>query len=92
MGEEDWNLLLRGGCQAPCFSRQLNDWEVETMEHFLLKLQERRVCRDRDDKVLWTKSKDGTFSIKKKSFNHIPLHNDKARVLWHLLFSLFGVS
>ena len=70
VGEEDWNLLLRGGCQAPCFSRQLNDWEVETMEHFLLKLQERRVCRDRDDKVLWTKS----------------------RVLWHLLFSLFGVS
>ena len=34
------------------------------MECFLLILQGRRVFRDVDDKVSWTKSKDGKFSVK----------------------------
>lgn len=40
------------GCWAPCFSRRLNDWEVEIVGHFLLGLQGRRVCKDIDDKVM----------------------------------------
>ncbi|RVX05442.1 Protein ABHD13 [Vitis vinifera] len=36
-----WGRLL-----APCLFRQLNDWEVETVEHFLLTLQGRRVYRE----------------------------------------------
>ncbi|KAL6346937.1 hypothetical protein AAG906_003054 [Vitis piasezkii] len=34
------------------------------MEHFLLRLQERRAYSDVEDQVVWTKSKDGRFSVK----------------------------
>ena len=34
------------------------------MERFLLSLQERSVCREQKDKVIWTGSKNGKFSIK----------------------------
>ena len=53
-----------GGVWAPRFSRRLNDWEVFDVERFLLRLQERRVYSDVEDQVVWTKAKDGRFSIK----------------------------
>lgn len=62
--EEVWNHPLKGGCWVPHFSKWLNDWEVGTMEWFLWRLQWRRVYRDKDDKVLWTESKDETFFVK----------------------------
>ena len=34
------------------------------MEHFLLRLQGRRVYSDVEDQVVWTKSKNGRFSVK----------------------------
>ena len=34
------------------------------MEWFLLRLQEKRMYKDEEDRVLWTKSKSGKFSIK----------------------------
>ena len=53
-----------GEVWAPRFSRRLNDWEVFDVEHFLLRLQGRRVCSDVEDQVIWTKAKEGRFSIK----------------------------
>ena len=34
------------------------------MEHFLLRLQGRRVYSDVEDQIVWTKSKDGKFYVK----------------------------
>ncbi|RVW93332.1 Protein detoxification 47, chloroplastic [Vitis vinifera] len=34
------NSSADGGCWAPCFSRRLNDWELNIVERFLLRLQE----------------------------------------------------
>ncbi|RVW29934.1 hypothetical protein CK203_100291 [Vitis vinifera] len=33
--------------------RRINDWEMENMEHFLLRLHWRRVSRAKDDEILW---------------------------------------
>ena len=46
------------------FSRRLNDWEVFDVERLLLRLQGRRVHSDVEDQVIWTKAKDGRFSVK----------------------------
>ena len=56
--EDFWKHSTDGGCWAPHFSRWHNDWEVDIVECFLLRLQGRRVCRDEEDKVIWTKSKN----------------------------------
>ena len=53
MGEV-WNHSLEGGCWTPHFFKRLNDWEVEIVKCFLLRLQGRRVYRDKDDNILWT--------------------------------------
>ena len=54
---------LRGGWN-PCFSRALNDWEVEEAEIFLECLHGRRVLEDVEDMVVWNKSKSSKFSTK----------------------------
>ena len=51
-GRRGWNL---------CFSRALNDWEVE---RFLERLHGKRVLGDVDDMVVWTETKSGKFSVK----------------------------
>ena len=61
--EDVWSHFGRG-VWAPQFSRQLNDWEVFNVERLLLRLQGRRVCSDVEDQVVWTKAKDGRFSVK----------------------------
>ncbi|RVW37191.1 Mitochondrial carrier protein MTM1 [Vitis vinifera] len=40
--EEVWSASFDGGCWAPCFSKHLNDWEMDIVEWFLLRLQEWR--------------------------------------------------
>ena len=52
-----WNL-------SNDLSGLLNDWEVEIMERFLMRLQGRRVCGEEEDKVIWKRLKNGRFSIK----------------------------
>ena len=47
--KEAWYPSADGSVWAPCFFRQLNDWEVVPVECFFQRLQGRRVCRD--DKV-----------------------------------------
>ena len=54
---------LRGGWN-PCFSRALNDWEVEEAERFLERIHEKRVLGDVDDMVIWTETKSSKFSAK----------------------------
>ena len=48
----------------PCFSRALNDWEVEEAERFLEHLHGKRVLGDVDDMVVWTETKSGKFLAK----------------------------
>ena len=59
-----WNSKDKKGRWVPHFSKSFNDWEVESVERFLMKLQGNRVYRDDDDKVVWTGSRSGSFSIK----------------------------
>ena len=49
---------------TPLFARAFNDWEIEVVEHFLHKIQAFRVQREEKDRVFWTASKCGTFSVK----------------------------
>ena len=51
-------------CWAPHFSRLLNDWEMDMVECFLLSLQKRSMCREEEDKVIWTGSKNGKITVK----------------------------
>nr|CAN76329.1 hypothetical protein VITISV_014223 [Vitis vinifera] len=48
------------GTLGPAF----NDWEIEMVERFMLKIQVFRVQREDKDKVMWTASKSGAFSVK----------------------------
>ena len=150
-----WNPDSDGEGWTPLFSRAFNDWEIEMVEHFMLKIQAFRVQREDEDRVVWTTSKNGVFSVKlsysilelgdshlfpcnsiwrvnippKVAFfaweaswgkiltlkqvqrrgysmanrcflclsevemvDHLLLHCVKTRVLWSLIFSLFGVA
>ena len=49
---------------TPLFSSAFNDWEIEMVERFMLKIQAFRVQREAEDKVVWTTSKSGAFSVK----------------------------
>ena len=62
--KEVWFSSFDGGCWAPRFSRRLNNWDVDIVEWFLLRLQGWRVCRDEEDKLVWTRAKNGKFSVK----------------------------
>ena len=57
------------------------------MERFLLRLQERGVYSDVEDQVVWTKAKDGRFSVKSlyKTLEPKRLGDFPARVIWNSL-------
>ncbi|RVW30580.1 hypothetical protein CK203_086070 [Vitis vinifera] len=59
-----WSPSSNGGCWAPCLSRRLNDWEVDLVESFFLRLQRWRVSNDEEDRLVWLVEKSGKFSIK----------------------------
>ena len=46
------------------FAKNLNDWELDSMEMFLLKLQGHLVNREQNDKVVWNGDSKGSFSIR----------------------------
>ena len=52
----------RRGVWTLRFSRRLDDWEIEIMERFLERLQNKVVVEGREDKVYWLETKSGTFS------------------------------
>ena len=57
------------------------------MERFLLRLQGWRVYSDVEDRVVWTKSKDGRFSVKSlyKALEPERQGDFPARVIWNSL-------
>ena len=59
-----WNPDGVGDGWTPLFSRAFNDCEIEMVERFMLKIQAFRVQREDEDKVVWTASRSGVFSIK----------------------------
>ncbi|RVX00840.1 putative ribonuclease H protein [Vitis vinifera] len=61
---EVWNPDGVGDGWTLLFSRALNDWEIEMMEQFMLKIQAFRVQRENEDKMVWTTSRSGVFSVK----------------------------
>lgn len=42
----------RGGWK-PCFTRPLNDWELEEVDHFLIRIQGKKVHGGQEDRVMW---------------------------------------
>ena len=150
-----WNPVGDGIGWTPLFARAFNDWEIILLERLLQKIQAFRVQREEEDRVIWTASKDGVFSVRslysmmepgglslfpseriwrarvppkvaffaweaswgkvltheqlqrrgfslanrcflclseEETVDHLLLHCIKTRVLWNLLFSLFGIS
>ena len=59
-----FGTIQKGEYRLPRFSKRLNNWEVVVMECFFQRLQGRRMCRDVDYQVVWTKSKDSKFTVK----------------------------
>ena len=59
-----WNQPNVGCCWTPSFSRHLNDWEIEIVKWFLSRLQEKVVNGEGKVKVIWLKTKSGSFSVK----------------------------
>ncbi|RVW88076.1 Transposon TX1 uncharacterized 149 kDa protein [Vitis vinifera] len=139
----------------PCFVRAFNDWEVEEVSSFMERLHRSRVTEDVEDRVSWTETKSGKFSVKslylaieaggsarfpssliwnanvqpkisffaweatwgkaltldkvqkrgwalanrcflclknEETIDHLLLHCSRTKVLWDLLFTIFGVS
>ena len=59
-----WNPEGDGIGWTSLFSRAFNDWKIELVERFMLKIQAFRVQREEEDRVFWTTSKCGAFSVK----------------------------
>ena len=59
-----WSPSFDGGCWAPHFSKRLNDWEVELVERFFMRLQRWRVSSDEEDRLVWVGEKCGNFFVK----------------------------
>ncbi|RVW90208.1 ADP-ribosylation factor-like protein 8c [Vitis vinifera] len=61
-----WDSLAEGGWGGwnPCFVRAFNDWEVEEASSFMERLHHSRVIEDVEDRVSWTETKSGKFSVK----------------------------
>ncbi|RVW88593.1 hypothetical protein CK203_033009 [Vitis vinifera] len=49
----------KGGGWTPRFSKPFNDWEMESVKRFLMKLHAKRVHSDVEDKVIWTSLEEG---------------------------------
>ncbi|RVX07327.1 hypothetical protein CK203_022644 [Vitis vinifera] len=61
---EVWNPVGDGIGWTPLFARAFNDWEIDLVERLLQKIQAFRVQREEEDRVIWTASKDGAFSVR----------------------------
>lgn len=48
----DWNPGKRGMDWNPCFSRNLNDWELDNVEACFSRLQGRFMTREEKDRVI----------------------------------------
>ena len=55
--ETEWGWNFR-------FGRSFNDWELETVQHFICKISPKRINPSVGDRLLWKGTKDGYFTIK----------------------------
>ncbi|RVW76360.1 putative ribonuclease H protein [Vitis vinifera] len=63
LGFEVWNPVGDGSGWTPLFARAFNDWEIDLVER-LQKIQAFRVQREEEDRVIWTASNNGAFSVR----------------------------
>ena len=61
---EVWNPVGDGDGWTPLFARAFNDWEIDLVEQLLQKIHVFRVQREEEDRVIWTASNDGAFSVR----------------------------
>ncbi|RVW56477.1 hypothetical protein CK203_072483 [Vitis vinifera] len=59
-----WNPVGDGDDWTPLFARAFKDWEIDLVERLLQKIHAFRVQREEEDRVIWTASNDGAFSVK----------------------------
>ena len=59
-----WSRSNSRGVWTPGFSRHLNDWEIENVEHFSARLLVKGLVEGGGDKVCWSNAKSGTFSVR----------------------------
>ncbi|RVX21330.1 hypothetical protein CK203_002101 [Vitis vinifera] len=97
-----WDSLGEVGGWIPRFSRPFNDWEVEAVERLLSTLQGKRLAASLEDRV--SRFRGASFGAlvflqrcflccaEEETINNILVHCPKARVMWDLVFSLFGVT
>ena len=55
---------MGGGCWNPTSFRPFNNWEMDDVESLLCRIGGRRVIEGVEDKVRWSSSKNGLFSVK----------------------------
>ncbi|RVW74115.1 Transposon TX1 uncharacterized 149 kDa protein [Vitis vinifera] len=60
---EVWNPVGDGDDWTPLFARAFHDWEIDLVERLLQKIHAFKVQREEEDKVIWTASIDGAFSV-----------------------------
>ena len=61
---EVWNPVGDEDGWTSLFVRAFNDWEIDLVERLLQKIHAFKVQREEEDKVIWTASIDGAFSVK----------------------------
>ena len=61
---EVWNFVGDGDGWTPLFTRVFNDWEIDLVERLMQKIHAFRVQREEEDRLIWTASNDGVFSVK----------------------------
>ena len=61
---EVWNPVGDGDGWTPLFARAFNDWEIDLVERLLQNIHAFRVQREEEDRVIWTTSNDGAFTVK----------------------------
>ena len=59
-----WMYSNKKGVWIPNFSRPLNEWDIETVECFFSRLQDKAVDVEGEDKMFWVATKSESFSIK----------------------------
>ena len=84
--EEVPNGSFEGGCWAPHFVRLLNNWELDEVESFILRLQGKRIHNE-EDELVCVGAKDGGFTVKQLNNTLDPgRHVDfPSRVIWNSL-------
>ena len=61
---EVWDSLGEGGGWNLRFGRGFNDWELDTVQDFIAIVQNKKIAPTVEDRLVWKRSTDGTYSVK----------------------------